>query len=194
MKKAALYFRCSTSEQDFDSQLDFCRRWCALHKFAPVEYFDKASGALRNRPGLDQMLADCRKGKIHAVVVYKLDRLGRTTSHLLQMIEELLKLEVAFISVTQGIDTRQDNPMSDLIIGILSAFAQHERKTISERTRAGLAAAKARGVKFGRPKDTGRKYPIAAFRASGLSLYAFCKEMQIPEASMRWAIQREVRA
>ncbi|MBU0645295.1 MAG: recombinase family protein [Alphaproteobacteria bacterium] len=106
------------------------------------------SGAKTQRQGLDGLLKTITKGD--TLVVWKLDRLGRSTIHLLQILNELRDKGVEFCAVTQGIDTR--TAVGRMIYGQLAVFAEYERSLISERTKAGMAAAKARGVHVGRPK------------------------------------------
>lgn len=106
------------------------------------------SGARASRPALDEMMNKLRSGD--TLTVWKLDRLGRSTIHLLQILNELRDRDVAFHAVTQGIDTR--TAVGRMIYGQLAVFAEHERSLISERTKAGMAAAKARGVHVGRPR------------------------------------------
>lgn len=106
------------------------------------------SGAITKRHGLDDMLARLEKGD--TLVVWKLDRLGRSTIHLLQLLSELRDRGVDFQAITQGIDTT--TAVGRMVYGQLAVFAEYERSLISERTKAGMAAAKARGVHVGRPK------------------------------------------
>ena len=118
----------------------------------PVEFSDKVSGAKFTRQGLDAMMQAVRAGQIKVILAYKLDRLGRSLSHLAQLITELDKAGCALIVPGQGIDTSVQNPAGRLVMGILMAIAEFERSLIRERTKAGLIAAKARGRIIGRPK------------------------------------------
>lgn len=106
------------------------------------------SGGKVNRPALDDMMLELRTGD--TLTVWKLDRLGRSTIHLLQILNDLQERGVEFHAITQGIDTR--TAVGRMIYGQLAVFAEYERNLISERTKAGMAAAKARGVHVGRPK------------------------------------------
>jgi DNA invertase Pin-like site-specific DNA recombinase len=107
------------------------------------------AGAITNRCGLDDMLASLEEGD--TLVVWKLDRLGRSTIHLLQLLSDLRDRGVDFQAITQGIDTT--TAVGRMLYGQLVVFAEYERSLISERTKAGMAAAKARGVHIGRPKS-----------------------------------------
>lgn len=106
------------------------------------------SGAIIKRAGLDELLAALQEGD--TLMVWKLDRLGRSTLHLLTLLDDLHKRGVDFHAITQGIDTR--TALGRMVFGQLAVFAEFEREQISERTKAGMAAAKARGVHIGRPR------------------------------------------
>ncbi|WP_247744873.1 recombinase family protein [Shimia sp. R11_0] len=107
------------------------------------------SGACVTRRSLDTLLRDLTEGD--TLVVWKLDRLGRSTLHLLQLLEDLRQNKVDFVAITQGIDTT--TAVGRLLYGQLAVFAEFEREQIAERTKAGMAAAKARGVHIGRPRS-----------------------------------------
>lgn len=153
MKRVALYFRVSTADQTNEPQrielLDHCRRrgWELVR-----EYADKVSGSKFTRVGLDALMADVRKGRVDIVACVKLDRLGRSLAHLAQLAAELEKNNVALVCTSQGIDTSESNPAGRLQMAVLMAVAQFEREIIVERTMAGLAAARARGSRLGRPR------------------------------------------
>ena len=147
-----VYLRVSTAEQDTDSQehqvLEYCRNrgWQP-----PLILRDAASGASASRPGLEQLLARVRGGGVHQVVTYKLDRLGRSLTHLAIIVGELQMRNVALICTSQGIDTSKQNPVGQLQLGVLMAVAEFERALIKERTLAGLEVARKRGKRLGRP-------------------------------------------
>ncbi|HNN91059.1 MAG TPA: recombinase family protein [Pseudomonadota bacterium] len=137
------YARVSRPDQNLDSQVD------AL-KAAGCEriYTDKLTGGNTARPGLQEALAFCRAGD--ALVVWRLDRLARSLQDLLCTIDDLRKREVAFISLSEGMDA--SGAAGRLIFQVFGAVAEFERALIRERTAAGLAAARARGRKGGRPR------------------------------------------
>lgn len=181
--KVALYLRVSTAEQDHEPQrmelLDFCRRrkWTAW-----TEYADQISGAKWTRAGLDGLMRAVRKRKVDVVLCVKLDRLGRSLSHLAQLIAEFDKHEVAVICTTQGIDTSHSNPAGRLQMHVLMAVAEFERSLIRERTKAGLAAAVARGSKLGRPRadaDSGARVAACLARVPRPGLRAVAKELKL---------------
>jgi len=137
------YIRVSDADQSEALQVD------ALRQAGCVKlYRDHGlSGANRNRPGLQAVLDDLAQGD--TLTVWKLDRLGRSTIHLLSILEDLQLRGVEFQAITQGIDT--STAVGRMIFGQLAVFAEYERSLISERTKAGMKAARMRGIHLGRP-------------------------------------------
>jgi len=140
------YARVSTDDQDLSLQIDALER----HGIAKSLIFeDKLSGATSDRPGLSKCLGALQSGDV--LVVWRLDRLGRSMRHLITLVEDLRGRGVGFRSLNEGaIDTTSAS--GELIFNIFSALAQFERRLIQERTKAGLAAARARGRQGGRPR------------------------------------------
>jgi DNA invertase Pin-like site-specific DNA recombinase len=146
------YARVSTTEQDLTLQLDALKQHGCTTKDI---FIDKASGARAQRPGLEACLAALQKDDV--LLVWRLDRLGRSMSHLVTLVEQLKERGIGFRSLCDGaIDTTTAS--GELIFNIFSALAQFEQRLIQERTRAGLSAARARGRKGGR-KPLDRKDP-----------------------------------
>ncbi len=149
--KILTYTRVSTDDQNVAAQelevTEHCRRngWTILQAFSDV-----LSGAKASRPGLDAMVARCRQGGVEAIVIAKLDRLGRSLLNVVTLIEELGEIGVATICTSQGIDTRHSNPCGRVTYQILAAVSEFERNLIRERTKAGLAVARANGKPLGR--------------------------------------------
>jgi DNA invertase Pin-like site-specific DNA recombinase len=140
------YARVSTDDQNLTLQIDSLFA-CGVTK--ELLFTDKISGAKSGRPGLDKCLAILKQGD--TLLVWRLDRLGRSMAHLVKLIEELRERGIGFRSVSDGvIDTTSAS--GELIFHIFSALAQFERRLIQERTRAGLEAARARGRTGGRPR------------------------------------------
>ena len=147
-----VYLRVSTAEQETDSQEHQVLEYCRVRGWQPPVIFrDAASGTSSSRPGREQMLAQVRAGGVHQVVTYKLDRLGRSLTHLAIIVGELQMRNVALICTSQGIDTSKQNPVGQLQLGVLMAVAEFERALIKERTLAGLEIARKRGKRLGRP-------------------------------------------
>lgn len=137
------YARVSTTDQNLDRQIDALQR-----VGCEVIYEEKASGRARNRPELNRILATMQKGD--QVVVVKLDRIGRNTKHLIELSERFDEAGVDFVSLGDSIDT--SSATGRLFFAMLAAIAQFEADLIAERTRDGLAAARARGRVGGRPR------------------------------------------
>lgn len=137
------YMRVSTDKQDTALQED------ALND-ADCEkiYSDRISGKTTSRPAFDLMLSEAKPGDV--IVVWKLDRLGRSLIHVVQTVNDFAARDIEFISLTEVIDTT--SPMGEFTFHLMAALAHLERRIIGERTRAGLAATKARGTRLGRPK------------------------------------------
>ena len=158
----AIYGRISTQSQNIDTQLREAREYCQRNGVLQFkEYADiGVSGGTASRPQLDALLTDLRAGRIKTIVIYKLDRLGRSVSNLCDLLAELRNRNVRLISISDGLDSQTDNPMSRAFWQLLAVFSQLEKEIIVERVRSGLARAVAQGKKLGRPagsKDKGQR-------------------------------------
>jgi len=121
----AIYVRVSTAEQRVDSQELELRRYCGQRGWAEVQFYtDRITGASCSRPQLDALMKAVRAGTMTRVVCFKLDRLGRSLTHLALMLDELNRLKVPLIASSQGIDTSDDNPAGRLQLGVLMAVAE----------------------------------------------------------------------
>src|ERR1035437_7227680 len=189
--RTALYARVSTSNghQDPEMQLREQREFCSRRGWQIVgEYVDHMSGSKDSRPALNQLMSDVAQRKIDAVLVWKLDRFGRSLRHLVNAIAELQALRVAFISLRDNLDL--STPSGRLMFHVISAMAEFERSLIQERVRAGLRNARAKGKRLGRPRivvDAGR---IAALRAEGRSWRGIAKELEVGVATAHRIAQR----
>jgi len=183
MKRAALYMRVSTIDQHPETQLHDLRGLAAQRGFEIVsEYTDKISGAKSKRPGLDQLLADARRGKFDVVLLWAFDRMARSVRHLLEVLDELNHLEIEFISFRENIDS--GGPLGRALIVIIGAIAELERNLIIERVRAGMRRAKLEGRRIGRaPLDVDRP-ALLRDRARGLSLSELAKAYRISRTSV----------
>jgi DNA invertase Pin-like site-specific DNA recombinase len=171
------YARVSTQDQTPNLQQDALKAAGCSRIFT-----DTASGAAKDRPGLAEAISYCRDGD--TLVVWRLDRLGRSLTHLIDTITGLLGKGIGFRSLTEAIDTTTSG--GKLIFHIFGALAEFERDIIRERTQAGLQAARARGRKGGRPKHQ----PSARQVAMAKALYAgksnvkdICKTLGISRSS-----------
>lgn len=170
------YARVSTSQQSLDIQL----KALAEHGVEPHRIFsDKESGSHLDRAGLKTLLMKVEKGDL--VLVKKLDRLGRDTADMINLIKEFDKMGVAVRFLDDGIST--EGEMGKMVVTILSAVAQAERHRILERTNEGRQEAKARGVKFGR-KPKIDKPKVRQMRAEGKSAIVISKELSIGRSTV----------
>jgi DNA invertase Pin-like site-specific DNA recombinase len=172
------YARVSTTDQTLDLQKD------ALEKAGCDKIFtDTASGAKAERTGLDQAFSHVRPGD--TLVVWRLDRLGRSLRHLIETITALANRQIGFKSITENIDTTTSG--GKLIFHIFGALAEFERDIIRERTQAGLTAARARGRKGGRPKAlTPKKVQMAEalYKDKHNTIDEICKTLKISRATL----------
>jgi DNA invertase Pin-like site-specific DNA recombinase len=188
--RAALYARISTLNhgQDPEVQLRELRDYCQRRGFSITdEYVDKGiSGSREKRPALDKLLADCRKRRIDAVVVYRYDRFARSLRQLVNSLEEFRALNIEFISIHEGVDT--STPNGRLVFGIFASIAEFERELIRDRVRSGLAAAKAKGKRVGRPKISVNALRIASLRGQGRSWAEITLETGISKGTAQRAL------
>ena len=149
--KAALYARVSTRAQNVEIQLRELRDLAKSRGWASAEYIDLGhSGASQSRPALDRMLADCQAGRVKMVALWKLDRLGRSLSHVIGVLENLRSWEVEIVSVRDaGLDST--TPTGRALTALIATFAELERDMIRERVQAGVDNARAKGIRLGRP-------------------------------------------
>jgi DNA invertase Pin-like site-specific DNA recombinase len=180
-KRAAIYVRVSTAEQDTDMQETELRQYVESRGWEYVVYRDKAqSGAKNDRPALNAMLSDLRRRKFDVVVVWKLDRLARSLKQLLTIGEECRSLGVDLVSLRQNIDTTL--PAGRLTFQILGAVAEFERELLRERVRAGMAQARRTGKHLGRPAL--RKFHVTdiqrmrQLRSEGISIRKLAQDFE----------------
>jgi site-specific DNA recombinase len=149
--KAALYCRVSTIDkgQTLDQQLKPLQDYCQAQGWEYETFQDFASGSKESRPQLDIMMQRIRQKEFQAVLVLRLDRLGRSLQHLLQLVQEFKNLKIRFISVTQGFDT--DTAQGMFFLQVIGAVAEFERQLIRERINDKLKVLKAQGKRLGRP-------------------------------------------
>ena len=149
MKHIAIYIRISSGQQDMRSQEPDLTRWVeAFAGDTPVKWYrDLATGKNMNRPGWKKLQADINAGKIEKIVVWRLDRLGRTASGLTALFDRLCELKIGLISIKDGIDL--ETPAGRLMANVLASVAAYETEIRAERVLAGQAAAKAEGKTWG---------------------------------------------
>ncbi len=150
MKHTAIYVRVSSKAQDHASQLPDLERWVATHDGAVQWYKDKFTGKTMDRPGMEKLLADLRAGLVERIVVWRLDRLGRTTRGLCQLFDELGERKVDLVSLKDGFSLA--SPAGRLHARILASVAEYETEVRAERVAAGQAVARRKGKKWGGSK------------------------------------------
>ncbi len=176
--RVALYARVSTAThgQDPEMQLRELREYAERRGWDVVgEYIDICSGAKDNRPELNRLMSDAHRRKFDAVAVWKIDRFGRSLKHLVNALADLESYGVAFVSLHDNLDL--STPTGRLMFGIIACMAEFERSLIQERVRSGLAHAKAKGVRLGRPVVSVNRERVRELRASGASWRAIAHEM-----------------
>jgi DNA invertase Pin-like site-specific DNA recombinase len=179
--RVALYARVSTANghQDPEMQLRELREFIDRRGWQiSGEYVDKGiSGSKDSRPAVDRLMADASRRKFDVVLVWKLDRFGRSLRHLVNALAELEALGLTFVSLPDNLDL--STPSGRLMFQIIGAMAEFERALIQERVKAGLRNAKAKGVRLGRPRVFVSESRIDAMRGAGASWRAISKELGI---------------
>jgi DNA invertase Pin-like site-specific DNA recombinase len=186
--RAALYARVSTlNGQDPEMQLRELREYCARRGWTIAgEYVDRGiSGSKERRPQLDRLLVACRKRQVDAVVVYRYDRFARSLRQLVNALEEFRSQGIDFVSLHEGVDT--STPNGRLVFGIFATIAEFERELIRDRVRSGLASARAKGKRLGRPRADVNSGQITRLRDSGASWRAVARELGISVRTARRA-------
>ncbi len=189
-KATAIYARVSTAngKQTTDSQLLEVQNYCQMRGWTNLEiYSDKVSGAKASRPALDRMVKDMRSGKVERVVAYKLDRIGRSLTHLCLLVDEMSNIGVPLICCSQGIDTSGNNPASKLQLDVLKAVCEFERNLIKDRVNAGLNAFRKRHPerRLGRPVTLHKhRDKVLELRDRGMKLREISRELNVPISSV----------
>jgi DNA invertase Pin-like site-specific DNA recombinase len=189
LQQAAIYGRVSTlTNQSTEMQVRDLRQLADRRGFEVAhEYLDEGfSGAKSSRPALDRMLADAKRGKFHILLVWKLDRLGRSLAHLVRLLEDLRAWNVELVSFSEGLDFTTTT--GKLLYQMLSAFSEFERDCIRERVRSGLRNARAKGKRLGRPRVFADASRIATLRAQGRSWREIVSETGISKGSAQRAL------
>jgi DNA invertase Pin-like site-specific DNA recombinase len=189
--RAAIYARVSTNNgQDPEMQLREVREYCVRRGLEVSEYVDSGiSGAKDSRPQLNQLMADAKKRRFDAVVVWKFDRFARSVSHLLRALEEFRSLGIEFVSLSEQVDT--STPTGKMVFTVLGAVAELERSLIAERVRAGLRNARAKGRRLGRPRKIADPRVITRLRAEGASWRAISASLGVSTATAFNAASRK---
>lgn len=186
--RAIIYARVSTKDQKCASQLAECRSYIARQKDWELtgEYIDAGiSGKTTSRKELDRCMADAAKRKFDVVIVYKLDRWGRSMIHICESVMELDRIGVRFVAISQGIDTDKSSSASRLQLRIMAAFAEFEREIIGERSLSGIHATIAAGNPFGRPRRVFRVDLAKELREKGFSWRETAERVGVSVTTLR---------
>lgn len=191
MKRVAVYYRVSTDKQDLRSQRTAVERWLANCSPPPEQVIlfkdEGRSGYDRRRPAYRELMDCVARGRIDAVIVYRLDRFSRSASDAIRTLLELDECGVGFISVTQPIlNLGNENPFRRTMLAAFAEIAEIERDTIVARVKAGLEAARKRGVVLGRPKKVTAKHLQRArtLRASGMSYQRIANKINLSKGKV----------
>jgi DNA invertase Pin-like site-specific DNA recombinase len=189
--RVALYARVSTlNGQDPEMQLSELREYASRRGWAITsEYVDQGvSGSKESRPELNQLMADAHRRNFDAVLVWKIDRWGRSLTHLVNSLADLAAYGVAFVSLRDNIDL--STPSGRLMFQIIGAMAEFERSLIQERVKAGLRNARAKGKTFGRPRARVDAARVAVLRGEGLSWSQVCRSLNVSKGSAQRSVAR----
>lgn len=178
-RRAALYARVSTSEQHTDGQIERLREVARLRGWTvAAEHVEVVSGAAKTRPEFDRMMADVRRRRVDVVAAVDLTRLGRTTIGLMHLLDDLRVSGVDLYVDREAIDST--TAAGRMMYTFIAAVAAFERELLVERTRAGMAAARARGKRIGRPPASDAMVAsIRALRAKGMAMDKISKELRV---------------
>ena len=187
MPHTAIYLRVSTDAQTEAAQLAACQKWAQGFDGHIKYYSDTGTGTKLDRTNFKQMMANCKSGQCNQVVVWRMDRLGRTASGLAKLFTEFNEMGINFISLTEGVDL--STPAGRLMAHVIASVAQYETEVRGERCRAGIAAAKAKGRFWGGSKPGPTKLKqhkirdYNRFRDSGLTVYQAARAVEISPRS-----------
>jgi putative DNA-invertase from lambdoid prophage Rac len=192
MKRAAIYLRVSSDKQTYENQRPDVEQLARMRGLDVVANYEEQASAVKARPAYKQMMDDAHRGRFDVVLVWALDRLGRSMVGNLQAVLDLDRRGVRVLSVREPwLDT--DSMVRPLLIAIFSWVAEQERTHLIAKTNAGIARAKKKGVRFGRPSRRIDMWRVDQLRAQGLTLRAIARWMKIPFATFQRAIARPER-
>ena len=183
-KRAVLYIRVSTVDQNLQTQLLDLHQLAGQRGYEIIrQYSDQISGTKARRPGLGDLMRDARRGSFDVVLVWACDRIARSTRHFLEILDEFNHLNIEFVSFREQIDT--GGPLGRAIVIIIGAVAELERSLIVERVRAGLRRAKLEGRHIGRKPLELDRDGILCDRRRGQSLRQIARYHRISTATVR---------
>jgi DNA invertase Pin-like site-specific DNA recombinase len=189
VKRAVLYMRVSGLDQHPETQLHDLRQMAAQRGYEIVEeYTDRISGAKARRPGLDELMRGARRGRFDVVLVWASDRIARSVKHFLEVLDELNRFNVEFVSFREQIDT--GGPLGRAIVVIIGAIAELERSLIVERVRSGMRRARLEGRHIGRTPLVLDNLAIQQDRQRGQSIRQIAKGHRVSTATVQRVLRR----
>lgn len=190
--RAGIYARVSTDEQSTEMQLDDLRRYCQMKRWKIIAEFDEtASGAKDDRPKRKELINLCKEGKIDVILVWKLDRWGRSMVDLVNTLRDMRSLGIGFVSFSEHLDFTTST--GQLMADILSAFADFERAVIKERMWAGRQRYKTKHGNLGGRKPTAmaKSKEVIMLSEAGMSKYEIAKRLSIGQTSVARILKAE---
>ena len=177
--RVAIYARVSTADQNEAMQVEELRQRCQHREWnIASEYVDHGyKGATSRRPELDRLMRDAAKSRFDVVLVYRFDRFARSMRHLVTALDEFRSFGIDFVSLHEGIDT--STPNGRLIFGIFASIAEFEKELIRDRVKSGLASARRRGARLGRPRHGVDPARAVELRKQGMSFPQIARELGI---------------
>ena len=193
MKKVAIYARVSTSNkgQDLNTQLLPLKKYCKDKKRDIVQvYTDIMSWAKESRPSLNSLLDDAKEQKFDTVLVFRFDRISRSTKQLIDLLEKFRKLNISFISLNENIDTT--TPTGAMMFTIIAAFAKFERDIISERVKFWIQKARSNSKQIGRKKIDVNDDMVILHHNEGLSIRNIAQMMNISKSKVHRILSQKL--
>lgn len=193
MKKVAIYARVSTSNkgQDLNTQLLPLKKYCKDKKRGIVQvYTDIMSWAKESRPSLNSLLDDAKEQKFDTVLVFRFDRISRSTKQLIDLLEKFRKLNISFISLNENIDTT--TPTGAMMFTIIAAFAKFERDIISERVKFWIQKARSNWKQIGRKKIDVNDDMVILHHNEGLSIRNIAQMMNISKSKVHRILSQKL--
>jgi DNA invertase Pin-like site-specific DNA recombinase len=184
MMKVGIYARVSTHDQQtLPLQLKAMRQYVKQRKWKLVQEVEEVGSGAKQRPKREELMKAARRREVDAIVIWKLDRWGRSLPDLISSLTELRDLGIAFVSLTEALDFT--TPAGRAMIGLLSVFAEFERDMIRERVKAGIAQARAEGKRHGRPQTAATKAAeVRRLYKKGYNKSQIARELEISRASV----------
>lgn len=190
LRRAAVYLRVSTRDQTLANQVPDLERLIAARGFSIAATYQDEESGVKRRPGLERLLEDAKRHRFDVVLVWALDRLGRSMGDVLANVLELERIGVEVLSAREPwLDTT--GPVRSLLVSVFAWVAEQERRRLVERTHAGLERARARGVKLGRPKARVERAALELALRDGLTLRQAARRLGVGASTLYRELARD---